>query len=339
MADAFYGAPVLKARKGYRWVRGTLRQVQDKRDPLYLAPIVKPGEDSLVVKQCGPFQQQTALFKKFAETEISCPGILAFADQFGDLREPPVFMQTPPKKAARARKRVHFEKWREEIVAMRAAVLLWELIRKEDEGLLSRHVKYLDNPGAQPCIHFDSHPHLRPGKLPDEPDCRLTEDMPLRADTAAMQAHIKASAPVLPAYLYLQWLINQRLGKLVEPTMLWDAEKGRIGLHVVPNCLLGGLWLQFAEAVSRTKKFRNCDECGSWFEVSPQAARTNRRFCGDKCKTKNSRQGKKIRKLHAQGWPIEKIAKETGYDVATVRKRLSPKKKEKSDGKKAKGQG
>ena len=67
---------------------------------------------------------------------------------------------------------------------------------------------------------------------------------------------------VKPAFHYVQSTINEKLEGRASPQLLWDVKRERLGLYIVPDGLIGALWLQFARAVERDSRFRQCAECG-----------------------------------------------------------------------------
>jgi hypothetical protein len=103
---------------------------------------------------------------------------------------------------------------------------------------------------------------------------------------------------------------------------------GAINLHVVVHDLLSVLKLQIVEAILDQKKYRNCDQCGKPFELSPSLNRSDRVFCSDNCRVK-AYYRRKIRavELRNSGASIREIMKETGSDADTINKWLSLQKK------------
>ena len=48
------------------------------------------------------------------------------------------------------------------------------------------------------------------------------------------------------------------------------------------------------------RRRRQCLQCGTWFEISPRAARTDRVFCSDACRFKAYRERQsRARRMHA----------------------------------------
>ena len=126
--------------------------------------------------------------------------------------------------------------------------------------------------------------------------------------------------PIGPALHCMQNLINEHLHQRASPRLLWEQSRDRLGLYIVPEGLIGALWLQFARAVERDAKFRQCPECGTWFEIAPGRGRTDKQFCSTACRTRayRTRQAEAAR-LHGEGRSIEDIARELESDPATVR--------------------
>jgi hypothetical protein len=91
-------------------------------------------------------------------------------------------------------------------------------------------------------------------------------------------------------------------------------------LRLVPTTLIGGLWLQFAEAVAQNKNYARCKMCSKWFEVSRPKVRKTRVYCSDVCKTKAylERKDRAVR-LKAEGWTVKEIADELGTDTKTLK--------------------
>ena len=63
-------------------------------------------------------------------------------------------------------------------------------------------------------------------------------------------------------------------------------------MQIMPSSLLGALWVQFGQAIVENKKFRSWAECRRWFEVSPSANRTSRRYCKEACRSRAYRNRK-----------------------------------------------
>ena len=211
----------------------------------------------------------------------------------------------------------HVDDWVQEILVMRLAVDLWESARQGDADHLGRMISWADD-GTR--VSINTHPELERGQLPETPthvhraviaDERLDPDI---------LARFVPGDPIGPALHCMQSLINEHLHHRASPRLLWEQNRDRLGLYIVPEGLIGALWLQFARAVERDAKFRQCPECTTWFEVSPGRGRTDKQFCSTACRTRayRKRQAEAAR-LHGEGQSIEDIARELDSDPDTVR--------------------
>jgi hypothetical protein len=64
-----------------------------------------------------------------------------------------------------------------------------------------------------------------------------------------------------------------------------DGDDGQVPrIDLVPACLSGAAWRQFADAVLGTAQYRQCQQCPRWFEVGPDSNRLDKRYCGDACR-------------------------------------------------------
>jgi hypothetical protein len=165
-----------------------------------------------------------------------------------------------------------------------------------------------------------SHPELPPGQLPQPP--ALVERAWIAGThlgDEVLDRFVRGDL-VKPALHYVQSTINKQLQERASPRLLWDANRERLGLYIVPNGLVGALWLQFARAVERDSQFRQCAECGIWFELAPGTARADKLYCSTPCRTKayRKRQAEAVR-LRAEGQSIDYIARHLESDPDTVR--------------------
>ncbi len=119
-------------------------------------------------------------------------------------------------------------------------------------------------------------------------------------------------------------LLDHSVACSLAPLKLRD----RIGLHFVPRSLAGALWSQFARAltVAGNGNYRNCAQCGRWFELNPLTARTSRQYCRGVCRT-NHHRAKKIRaaEMAKAGQSHEQIARELSTSPEAVGRWISSK--------------
>jgi hypothetical protein len=61
----------------------------------------------------------------------------------------------------------------------------------------------------------------------------------------------------------------------------------------VPQTLLAAIWFQCARVLTDRPKFKQCEHCGKWFELSPDAHRRQSKYCDERCKVAAYRVRKK----------------------------------------------
>jgi hypothetical protein len=87
-------------------------------------------------------------------------------------------------------------------------------------------------------------------------------------------------------------VVNGALG-VAQPRLYLDAGGGvgRLSLSIAPMSLWGALVVQVARSVAGGIRFEKCklDGCPNYFPLTPDVARTNRRYCSDACKSKDYR--------------------------------------------------
>ena len=137
---------------------------------------------------------------------------------------------------------------------------------------------------------------------------------------------VNENAPKRNSRFVIQMLCNGKLRQHAVPCILEDVEfmdernEYAFALHVVPENLLGAMWIQFAQSVGGNVDFRRCGACQEWFRVSPDVRRGHARYCGDARRMKSYRRRmERARRMHAEGVALERIAEELGTTDETVR--------------------
>lgn len=84
------------------------------------------------------------------------------------------------------------------------------------------------------------------------------------------------------------------LYKRVHPDLVVDPRTRKVVLKMRPEDLRAAMWLQFAQAVSGNKEYRQCRHCDTWFELSAadNGRSRGRLFCTDPCKSRDYRRRK-----------------------------------------------
>ncbi|RJQ43015.1 MAG: IS1 family transposase [Gaiellales bacterium] len=259
-----------------------------------------------------PLRDHSCLFRVFAETAIDPRGIVAFADRYGLLG---VELESAP---GRARPFIGtaepISAWEREILSIRNALVLWDMVNEEDDQALERYLR----------------PYVEAAKSDMEGGDASTGDIAAIAASAGELRWFR-TRPEIPeqftsgqlrqiALSRVQAIVNEHLGSRVSPRILWDDyQRGSWGLYFVPDSLAGAIWIQFAQAITENRDYRRCRQCDSWFEIDHYKARTNRYFCSNACRSKAYRERQQeARNLASTGMSVGDIAIKLGSDEETV---------------------
>lgn len=251
-----------------------------------------------------PLLDVGALFKTFANVDPSEAGIAIFASKYGQLggdiaKTCYVWHQLLPPLLDTELSALPFSidgkypyyrffgetlrGWRSEIKVMKRAVALWEHLKAGKKRPVRFHLENEWGTEAVAC---------------------------LRQDEIIIKGHE-----------LLRDDINKHLLKRISPEVQLGHSKEDLGLKIVPDSLIGAIWLQFALAVDGDKEYRLCDVCKEkWFELRPGKNRKDREYCSDACRLRAYRERKnEARQKYKDGMTIEEIAKELKSKPDTVR--------------------
>lgn len=267
------------------------------------------------MEQYNPLRQYKCLFRNFAEAGLDSNDIVAFADRHGllgferetaDRENPPI----PGNMESLSR-------WRGEIIAMRKALALWDMVQEEDSSGLSSCLSPIISWVEADTSGRTDKPLPEPGTAC--PDFEPEDLRWFRTHPEVIEWYGVGDMSV-PALMWVQAITNQHLEKRISPRILWeDRRRRRWSLYFTPISLIGAIWLQFAQSVTQEKDYRRCRQCESWFEIDHYTARTNRYFCSNACRSKAYRMRQsKARELYGQGMGLAEIAGQLGSDEATV---------------------
>jgi hypothetical protein len=308
-------------KAGHRWIQTHAMDQSPDLRWTYLTPAHSTGSQRVLTLRYHPLAAYSGLFRNFAATGPDADAIKAFADRFGML-------------GGNRRKRIvlhdqgrdgkhpmgfgeHVDDWVKEIMVMRLAVDLWESARRADTDYLRRMISWAPEDAR---VSINTHPELQQGQVPRKPAYVHRAVIADERLDPEILARFVPGDPIGPALHCMQSLINEHLHHRASPRLLWEQDRDRLGLYIVPEGLIGALWLQFARAVERDAQFRQCTECTTWFEVAPGRGRADKQFCSTACRTRayRKRQTEAVR-LHGEGRSIEEIAYQLQSDPETVR--------------------
>jgi hypothetical protein len=308
---------------GHKWIQARVHGDEEDGPQWVLTEGLAIG-DNYNARFYAPLKakEYAGLFRTFANLRYEDrDAILDFANRFGQLGIRTLIDTVIERDGKRLMSGggETWQDWMHQIVEMRLAVAIWDMIEARDLSGLSRHVQWTERGWCYDSLDL-SHDSSGKAMPPGSPVRRLTWIPPV-LDL------FKPDDVLMPASFLVQRWINDYL-KQASPQLRYDLDRGKRVLQIIPDSLLGAMWLQFAQAIDGNRKHRACKECGRWFEISTEETglRVNRVFCSDPCKSRDYRRRKQMaQQLKAEGNAIATIAKELDTDIETIRKGVTTK--------------
>lgn len=260
---------------GYDWQDAPI--IVDGREPVETRVLtVKPIDKARYVGY-KPLEEFPTLFREFATQTESEDSFAAFANKYGELGIGVLVARPGPLTLAEP-----YYEWVNEHRRMRRVVDVLVAIRANDAATLGQWFVVTND-----SVRYE------------------------RADDVHMAAGMVAVAGSYRTYLWdwasaagthedalirfatgwAQYEINKAIADsdskrqtLTHARVLFDVDRGRMMLRVVPDNLLGAMWLQCARALTDNPVFKECEHCGKWFELSPDNRRKQSKYCSDRCK-------------------------------------------------------
>ena len=292
-----------RRQAGFGWVRSRAVTIAHPQD--FLVPLDDSRPRPVTFYE--PLVEERALFRQFGECEPTKAGILAFANQFGELGADRAMLSG---RSGPVQWGDSISTWIQAIVKMRNAVDVWDAITADDYGLLREWFRV-----QQP------EPPILGGAI-FERDGGLHNFVSEREE---LWEHVQGADTQNPAELvriarfFLQKSTNVGL-KDASPRLLFNPATDSHELHIVPRNLLGAMWMQFSRAFEGNKGYRRCQQCKQWIEVSTEGHRSHTVYCGDTCRVRAHRAKKaKARRLAADGVPIREVARRLNTTAKAVR--------------------
>ncbi len=299
-----------RGEDGYKWQTGHFYAFDVKPNRHDGPALVALGDAAI------PYKPEPDLFLKFASVDADSDlDILKFASEYGLLGGSPMIAPEPPKGETRqtitGELRSH---WQNHLYDMKAAVSLWLAIRTEDTDLLAQ------------CIEWRSDQHIT-YVWPPSSDWRTPWSIHATIASSSDTELLKRFRPgdvVMPARIYLQKVVNTRLHEQVAPRVLWISPgRVKMGLYIVPDSLIGCLWLQLATALAEFNKFQLCESCEKPMLVAPEGSgfRSNRKTCSNACRIRVYAGRKaEARRLREQKLTVREIAKRLDTGVEQIKR-------------------
>jgi hypothetical protein len=302
------------AVNGYRWEKEPC--FRDNQIPVGRS-VLAPRDFGGQVRNYNPLRVPQ-LFRIFAESGFGEGDALTFVNQYGLLGTDRWTLSD----RSHGIEPVHCEllgDWIEEVLAMRAAVRVWDTLDSEDTKSLAKLIVQVKD--VSPSV----------GSLRGL-DNWLLMFLPQEHKEPVRLSAENASDRISAAWAFICLLTNVRLRRYCSPLLgrrTLKSDASSIVPKVTPKNLLGAMWWQFARVVCGESHYRKCKACPKYFEVSPgpHGFPENREFCTDACRTRdNRRKVREAKELKASGKTVPQIARHFDTEPRTIRNWLTKKK-------------
>ncbi|MDH7603179.1 MAG: hypothetical protein QHI38_13655 [Armatimonadota bacterium] len=255
------------------------------------------------VRRYNPLDEER-LFLKFAHLDGDEKGILKFANRYGllfqgsklaykpeDAWDAPIRCLVEGKQVPESSSGQVFgewvEAWRQQICDVKAALTLWQCIKKNDNKKLQEYIftspdekafrlRYSCNLGGS--IYHTAGSITIEGTFRPE----LFADLEKRS---GFPSHLGKK----PARMAIQQLVNYKLRGHCAVQYQWNKDFSKLVAEIVPLTLLGAIWFQLGAEVTEIGKITLCQECGTLIDCQ----RSTRKFCSDRCRKRFARRQSK----------------------------------------------
>jgi hypothetical protein len=288
MSKEFFDFTAQVAKRGYRWVEAT-RFGEPGRTPERFLTDAIPITGAHRKRGYRELKDNSGLFLTFAGLNPNKPDdLIAFANTYGPLGEDILIYDR--RKGPGLEDVIVVgdtaEFWTQEITAMKTVVHLRQMLTNRDEHPIAKLIHWV----GKKAVRYQS--------------SQLTKTIASIHDNQELFQHFTPGEVILPAWYYVQQVINEHLATRLSPRLQregYDATKTHPlwDLYFFPHNLIGALWLWFAQAVAGGREDKQCVNCGKPFIVSPDTARTNKRSCSNSCRTQVWRKRRKTKESSA----------------------------------------
>jgi len=214
----------------------------------------------------NPLVEYPALFKVFADLELSERAILEFAGKYGAFH---VEAQIPtPSRLAQEGWRLAepVSLWRSEIRAARETIDILSARHDQNEAVLGERFR----PGSEGVSYHDP-------RSPRSLTIISRDEFYRRSKIGRI---VEAAGITAHAYIWL------RLFDHTSTYLDYSNQKDVFGLQIRPKNLLGAIWLQLADYATGKRDYRDCKLCGTWIALEPRFNRKDRLYCSNSCRQK-----------------------------------------------------
>lgn len=275
---------------GFVWLERGWQTDNDEGDGLVLTETAPeqwlPGAGAQqfgAVRRYDPLKE-TALYRLFSEVEPTPDGVMAFASKYGLLGHRAAhFVYPDPGQVGRGEPLMY---WVIEIAKMRQCIEIydalkakkWSTLRAFEGVAASTKLVIAANEGGTTQREF-----LR--RQEGDMSREFVRDLTTRRGLAKSCRE------------WLQNVVNAVLAAYTRPGLEWvkwernnGSTEEKMTLRLIPTCLLGALYVEFAAAISMEVRYFRCEcrTCRKFNQITKRGAggkRAGARFCNGTCKT------------------------------------------------------
>jgi len=254
---------------------------------LVIRPI-NPGGD---ITYYNP-TEKISIFNEFAAlndrvSDDNFNAILEFINTYGFLQQHDNFVQSFPKGTYHNYETVEY--WRQESFDMAIAVKLWTAIKNHDIPTIKRYINMQDGKWT---LNYNSRREHIYASIDSTCEARKDPNYDLLFTLNQSYGLTNPRNALEAANHFLCHFCYGRTTKGLVVLPLLDQQNKHLNINIFPDCLESSIWFNFLQAVSRSLKFKQCEECTSFFEVVAAKRRYEKRFCSSRCQKRNERKRK-----------------------------------------------
>jgi hypothetical protein len=305
---------------GFEWVSGNETDIAFRpAEPIGEQRFLVPKSDSLGARLYSPLREHTGLFRAFAELQPTESAVQEFANKYGFLTGNRKFIRsgTAPRKGSSLtgisrtmggittflERGDGLDDWRNQTHQLARVVRCLDALKSPRQEELFKLVRWAHD-GKAVFVELEKHHRV------------------LIAGEHVNAERFRRISPhdlVAPLWFFVQQEINDHIAAHgVSPRLLWN-QQSKLEIRMVPDSLLGALWLQIATAIDANATFNTCKACRKWFAAGEEV-RAGAKYCSNACRQKNKRAREgRARDLHKNGVSLREIAKQLETTTAVAR--------------------
>lgn len=258
-------------------------------------PYLVPTDDTRGFIEYRPLDD-TKMFLTLASIEPTKDAIREFANEYGNLTDRILVKRETD---GEFRKGDSFSTWQEEIEDLSWTSRVWEWQRSDKDNPPNkknlRKVIYWADDGSLQYVLADEST-LSKQKKAEELITAIengTTDVKhyirgvLVRENDEIMSRFRKGDSLLPAQYLVQTIINHKLlYHNVRPRLLVNSEN-KLEPRLVPESLIGAIWLQFYIAAAGEKRYKRCGICGNWEDITDRTPKWRKHpVCANRARVK-----------------------------------------------------